>query len=169
MSLSTLLPFFAMAAIAAVMLRLMLRLGALRRLVARIEADRIEETPVQVPLHTFGAVLTSTFIRHRGRVVPISPPAHARPAQLTVTEWGLVVAADKLYFARIPHTRILDALIVRSGADSILRVDWERGGQKLSSNLVIDGGIRSAELVRREIHLRAKRIKLPTMGHQPHP
>ena len=153
--------FLAASLLAGLLIRARIRLARLRALLQIIEADPIEEPPESFALLTVVASLTDTTLRLGSEKLPILAESQARTGDLLVSEWGLVLRREALTALRIPHARILDALIVRSGADSPLRITWERGGQTLDSWLLMAGGIREAERVRREIHLRAKRIPLP--------
>jgi hypothetical protein len=130
------------------------RRARLPRIIKAVQDDRLPPPPPGVSLLALRGELVRTDVRS-DEIYPLASAAESIPGDLNITEFGLTLVDGERLLVQIPNERVVEALIVRAETESLLRIDWIRGRYLLSSTFRLEGGIRSAEQVRREMHLRA--------------
>ena len=143
------------------------RSGRLEARARRLRADALEPVSGRPPL-------ASAPGRHLRTVAGVPPADVCLPelppdlaGELVVTERELVVSAGARAL-HVPLARVEEASFVpaferhRAGERStLLSVRWQRGGEQLATVLEVFGQRLQAERLRREIHLRAGRVRAP--------
>lgn len=140
----------------------------LRRIARAIASDGLDLPPERPALVGARARHEATYFEHRRSRVPLVAWTPGVIGELRVTGEDVRFLDAGTLLHHIPLARVVEPkLLPRFGdlaADvvgGILQVDWLRGGHRVTSVFAIDGTRKTAESIRREIHLRAGQAPLP--------
>ncbi len=164
-----LLPLILLASAAAVFALLVLRRAwQLRRLARAVSADRLGPIEDRPPILRATARHEATFVDHEGSRISVGEHVPFVIGELVLTDRDLFLRRETTAIVRVPLDRVFESLLIQHFGDvqakdvgGILRVDWSRGGARVSSVFAIDGTVHLAEQLRREIHLRAGQARHP--------
>lgn len=161
-----------LAAIALLVGAVVVKARRLKATSRRLVADALEPVRPSPPVaYARGAHLRTTLLGNElDACLPDFPPG--LHGDLAVTERDLLITdASGEALLHLPLSRVVEPALLRSfnGIDAdevgaLLRVSWERGGETLASVFAVDGRRVEAERLRREIHLRSGKGRLPTLS-----
>lgn len=129
----------------------------------RLGADALEPVSGDPPLAEARATHLRTLVGVEDACLAGFPAGLAGVLRVTSREVVLAAAAS----LHVPLARLVEAAFVpafegRASSEGVLlRLTWERGGERLESVFLVGGRRVDAERLRKEIHLRAGRAPPP--------
>jgi len=142
----------------------------LRRVTRAIAADALAPRRERDILIAAGARHEASVFEYLGSRIALDGYPPFAFGELQITDEDVVLAVEGKDLLRVPLARVIEPTLLPAfgevrAADvgGILRVDWERGGQRVWTVFAIDGTPKLTEQLRREIHLRAGKARHPAL------